>query len=266
MLTIQNLLKSVYCFIKNISKKTYRNCAVLVSGFSVFAMVSLNAHGFGGAGKNRSVACSSMKGTEGEAPAENQEQESVAALGDFASSCKQAIESEQSRIKEAREAEIKKREVTAVCASVEPVHNEVQKPPVNPYGDISISEEDYEALLRIVQAEAGGEDEQGKILVAEVILNRVLAEEFASTVSDVIFEKSGGSPQFAPTADGRYYSVEVTGSTVEAVEKAINEKDISQGALFFSARRRANPYDMAWFDRNLTWLFQYGGHEFYTLP
>ena len=101
MLTIQNLLKSVYCFIKNISKKSYRNCAVLVSGFSVFAMVSLNAHGFGGAGKNRSVACSSMKGTEGEAPAENQEQESVAALGDFASSCKQAIESEQSRIKEA---------------------------------------------------------------------------------------------------------------------------------------------------------------------
>lgn len=266
MLTIQNLLKNVYCNIKNISKKSYRNCAVLVSGFSVFAMVSLNAHGFGGTGKNRSVVCISMKGTEEEVPAENSEQESVAALGDFASSCKQAIESEQSKLKEAREAEIQEREVTAVCASVEPIHNEMQQPPVNPYGDIPISEEDYEALLRIVQAEAGGEDEQGKILVAEVILNRVLAEDFASTISDVIFETSGGSPQFAPTADGRYYSVEVTGSTVEAVEKAINEEDISQGALFFSARRRANPYDMAWFDRNLTWLFQYGGHEFYTLP
>ncbi len=287
MLTIQNLLKNVYCSIKNISKKSYRNCAVLVSGFSVFAMVSLNAHGFGGAGKNRSVVCSSMTGTEGEAPAENSEQESeafsggsaasgrqateleqesVAAVGDFASSCKQAIETEHSRIKEEAKAEKQKREVTAVCASVEPVQNEMQRPPVNPYGDIPITEEDYEALLRIVQAEAGGEDEQGKILVAEVILNRVLAKDFASTVSDVIFEKSGGSPQFAPTADGRYYSVEVTGSTVEAVEKAIHEEDISQGALFFSARRRANPYDMAWFDRNLTWLFQYGGHEFYTLP
>lgn len=267
MLTIQNLLKNVYCYIKNISKKSYRNCAVLVSGFSVFAMVSLNTHGFGGAGKNRSVVeCSNMQGAKGEIQSENSEQESVAAIGDFASSCKQAIESEQSKMKEAREAEIQKREVTAVCASVEPVHNEMQQLPVNPYGDIFISEEDYEALLRIVQAEAGGEDEQGKILVAEVILNRVLAEDFASTVSDVIFEKSGGSPQFAPTADGRYYSVEVTGSTVEAVEKAIHEEDLSQGALFFSARRRANPYDMAWFDRNLTWLFQYGGHEFYTLP
>ena len=156
--------------------------------------------------------------------------------------------------------------MAAVCASIEPVQNEVQKPPVNPYGNIAISEEDYDALLRIVQAEAGGEDEQGRILVAEVILNRVLAEEFASTVHDVIFEKSGGSSQFAPTADGRYYSVEVTQSTVEAVEKAIHEEDLSQGALFFSARRKANPYDMAWFDNNLTWLFQYGGHEFYTLP
>ena len=165
MLTIQNLLKNVYCSIKNISKKSYRNCAVLVSGFSVFAMVSLNAHGFGGAGKNRSVVCSSMKGTEGEASAENSEQESaaplggfsssgrqaieseqesavflggfsssgrqaieseqesVAAAGDFASSCKQAIESEHSRIKEEAKAEKQKREVTAVCASVEPVQN-----------------------------------------------------------------------------------------------------------------------------------------------
>lgn len=268
MLTIQNLLKNVYCCIKNISKKSYRNCAVLVSGFSVFAMVSLNAHGFGGAGKNRSVVeCSSMKeAAEDGAQAENTEDSELLTGGKFATLCRQAVDVEQSKIEELEKAEIQKREVVAVCASVEPVFNEVQQVPVNPYGDIFISEEDYEALLRIVQAEAGGEDEQGRILVAEVILNRVLAEEFASTVSEVIFERSGGSPQFAPTADGRYYSVEVTQSTIDAVEKAIHEEDLSQGALFFSARRKANPYDMAWFDRNLTCLFQYGGHEFYTLP
>lgn len=265
MLTIQNLLKKVYCCIRNISKKSYRNCAVLVSGFSVFAMVSLNTNGFGGAGKNKSVVeCSSMRNVE-EIQSENSESEN-AVVSDFAASCKQVIESGQNKIKEAEKAQIEKREVVAVCASIEPVHNEVQKLPVNPYGGIIISQKDYEALLRIVQAEAGGEDEQGRILVAEVILNRVLAEEFASTVYDVIFEKSGGSSQFAPTADGRYYSVEVTQSTIEAVEKAIHEEDLSQGALFFSARRKANPNDMAWFDNNLTWLFQYGGHEFYTLP
>ncbi len=296
MLAIRNLLKNVYGCIRNISKKSGRNCAVLVSGLSVFAMVSLHANGFGGAGRNKAlVECSAMKSTEeiqaeglGTAQQEKgtsskqqkdrttKQQEGNGAAGTgtepeypentFAVSCRQAVHTEQSKLKEAEKAQIEKREVSAVCASVQPVQNEVQKPPANPYGSIAISEEDYDALLRIVQAEAGGEDEQGRILVAEVILNRVLAEEFASTVHDVIFEKSGGSSQFAPTADGRYYSVEVTQSTVEAVEKAIHEEDISQGALFFSARRKANPYDMAWFDNNLTWLFQYGGHEFYTLP
>ena len=345
-------------------KKSGRNCTVLVSGFSVFAMVSLHANGFGGAGRNKAlVECSAMKSTEeiqaegsgtaqqeggtvqegqeereGSAQQEEQDEKEASVQqkeqpekevsvqqeksagakkqkkgtsskqqkdkeaekqetaiaskqqkdgitkqqegngaaetgtepeypeNTFAVSCRQAVHTEQSKLKEAEKAQIEKREVSTVCASVEPVQNEVQKPPANPYGSIAISEEDYDALLRIVQAEAGGEDEQGRILVAEVILNRVLAEEFASTVYDVIFEKSGGSSQFAPTADGRYYSVEVTQSTVEAVEKAIHEEDISQGALFFSARRKANPYDMAWFDNNLTWLFQYGGHEFYTLP
>ncbi len=373
MLAIRNLLKNVYGCIRNISKKSGRNCAVLVSGFLVFAMVSLHANGFGGAGRNKAlVECSVMKSTEeiqaegsgtaqqeggtvqegqeereGSAQQEEQDEKEVSVQqkeqpekevsvqqeksagakkqkkgtsskqqkdkeaekqetaiaskqqekgtsskqqkdgttkqqegngaaetgtepeypeNTFAVSCRQAVHTEQSKLKEAEKAQIEKREVSTVCASVEPVQNEVQKPPANPYGSIVISEEDYDALLRIVQAEAGGEDEQGRILVAEVILNRVLAEEFASTVYDVIFEKSGGSSQFAPTADGRYYSVEVTQSTVEAVEKAIHEEDISQGALFFSARRKANPYDMAWFDNNLTWLFQYGGHEFYTLP
>jgi N-acetylmuramoyl-L-alanine amidase len=60
--------------------------------------------------------------------------------------------------------------------------------------------------------------------------------------------------------------VEVTPETVEAVEQAIHGEDLSQGALFFSARSKADKNDMAWFDRNLKWLFQYGGHEFYTLP
>ena len=36
-----------------------------------------------------------------------------------------------------------------------------------------ISDEDYQTLLRIVEAEAGCEDENGKLLVANVVLNRV---------------------------------------------------------------------------------------------
>ena len=271
MLTIQNLLKNVYCCIRNISKKSYRDCAVIISGFLVFALISLNAQAFGGAGKNKviSAECNVLKGNEEESPEEETETSGLIAGPNFIAVCKGAIEEEQSKLELESEANKQQHEVVKVCASIETIEQiqiEVPQELVNPYQDMNISQNDYEALCRIVQAEAGGEDETGKILVAEVILNRVLTKGFKDNVYDVIFEKSGNSAQFSPTVDGRYFSVVVTEETKTAVEKALYEEDVSQGALFFSARSKANPNDMAWFDRHLKWLFQYGGHEFYTLP
>lgn len=126
-----------------------------------------------------------------------------------------------------------------------------------------LSEEDYEILLRIVEAEAGGEGEKGKLLVANVVLNRVKSEEFPDTVKDVVFQSNGGTSQFSPVSDGRYYTVEITEETVRAVERALTGEDISEGALFFAARKSADPERMKWFDMNLEFLFSYGGHEFF---
>ena len=267
MLTIQNLLRNAYFSIKSISKKLYRSCAVLVFGFSVFALILLNDQNFHGAGKNHiAVGSKAARSTEGEIGQEDTEQLVLPSEGSLVMSCKNLLEEGQSQASKDIQEEISKREVTVVCASVQPAHIEMRQEPINPYGEIFISDQDYEALCRIVQAEAGGEDVQGKILVAEVILNRVLSGNFASTVYDVIFERSGGSPQFSPTVDGRYATVTVTSGTVDAVEQALHGEDFSQGALFFSARSKANPNDMAWFDRNLKWLFEHGGHEFYTIP
>lgn len=271
MLTIKNLLKNVYCCIRNISKKSYRDCAIIVSGFLVFAMISLSAQDFGGSGKNKTALKegSGIRGTE--EPQEDAEEKGLLlAEGELMAASRQALDTEQSKIEQQSKAEKQKREVVKVCASLEEtgqVQVELPPEPVNPYDSIhELSSQDYEALCRIVQAEAGGEDEMGKILVAEVILNRVLAAGFQDNVYDVVFERTGGSAQFSPTADGRYFTVEVTRETKEAVEKALYGEDHSQGALFFSARSKANSNDMAWFDRNLKWLFQHGGHEFYTLP
>ena len=57
--------------------------------------------------------------------------------------------------------------------------------------------------------------------------------------------------------------VDVTEETIEAVERALNGEDYSEGALYFAARRYANSNHMSWFDRNLTKLFRHGNHEFY---
>ncbi len=126
-----------------------------------------------------------------------------------------------------------------------------------------ITEEDYEALLRIVEAEAGGEDEEGKLLVANVVLNRVAHEKFPDTITEVIFQRNHGTTQFSPVASGRFYRVKISEETISAVDRALSGEDISQGAIYFAARKYANSDNMRWFDTKLTFLFQHGGHEFF---
>ena len=53
-------------------------------------------------------------------------------------------------------------------------------------------------LLRIVQAEAGICDDKGKILVANVIINRVKSSRFPGNVRDVVYQRS----QFSPVSNG----------------------------------------------------------------
>ena len=126
-----------------------------------------------------------------------------------------------------------------------------------------LSDEDMEALLRIVEAEAGCEDEEGKLLVANVVLNRVNHKSFPDTVTEVILQKENGVTQFSPVANGRYYRVEVSEETISAVGRALTGEDISEGALYFAAIKYADSDKMKWFDENLTFLFSHGGHEFF---
>ncbi len=118
---------------------------------------------------------------------------------------------------------------------------------------------DYQVLLNIVQAEAGGCDAIGKILVANVILNRVKSEVFPDTITDVVYEKS----QFSPAMNGTIDQVKVSDSTKKSVIRALSGEDYSQGALYFMNRRSSQSGNTSWFDRKLTYLFQYEGHEFF---
>jgi N-acetylmuramoyl-L-alanine amidase len=129
-----------------------------------------------------------------------------------------------------------------------------------------MSDTDYENLLRIVEAEAGTEDIKGRVLVANVIMNRVADDEFPDNISDVIWEVKSGVAQFSPTYDGTIYTVTVSEETREAVRQALNGTDYSEGALFFIQRSAAEEHNVTWFDENLTRLFKHGVHEFYKYP
>lgn len=127
-----------------------------------------------------------------------------------------------------------------------------------------MSDEDYDTLLRIVEAEAGSEDIKGRVLVANVIMNRVKSEDFPNTVTEVVWDNSDGVPQFSPTYDGRINEVTVSDETREAVKQALKGTDYSEGALFFIQKSAAEAHNIKWFEKDLRKLFKYGVHEFYT--
>jgi N-acetylmuramoyl-L-alanine amidase len=126
------------------------------------------------------------------------------------------------------------------------------------------SKEDYNALLKIVEAEAGICDKKGKVLVANVIINRVNHDGFPDNITDVVYQNDGNTYQFSPVLDGRIDTVEISDDTVSAVNEALHGIDYSEGALYFAAREKANPKNMNWFDSSLTFLFEHDGHEFFT--
>ncbi len=129
---------------------------------------------------------------------------------------------------------------------------------------IEVSEKDLDTLMRIVEAEAGGEDRTGKLLVANVVINRVRNKKFPNNVTDVVYQKVQNVTQFSPVSNGRIDEVTISEETKEVVYSALRGEDISGGALFFMARKYAVPENVAWFDSQLTYLFSYGGHDFYA--
>ena len=151
----------------------------------------------------------------------------------------------------------------AVSSTVTSLHDRVSLDSVQAR---IMSDEDYINLCRIVEAEAGTEDIKGRVLVANVIMNRVRHDEFPDTVSEVIFHYNDGIPQFSPVYDGSIYNVTVTDETREAVRQVMEGRDDSEGALFFIQRDAAEKHNVRWFDKDLKRLFKHGVHEFYKYP
>lgn len=61
-----------------------------------------------------------------------------------------------------------------------------------------LEQADLEVLLRIVEAEAGCEDEDGKLLVANVILNRMNSENFRTALRRSYSSGKTGCHSFLP--------------------------------------------------------------------
>ena len=124
-------------------------------------------------------------------------------------------------------------------------------------GSLDWGAEDSEILLQVAMAEAESEGVEGMALVMLVVLNRVWSDDFPDTISAVVFEDG----QFSVVEDGnRYWTVTPNEECYEALELVMSGWDESQGATYFESTTN----ESTWHKDNLTFLFQYGNHLFYT--
>ena len=286
MLTLRSILQQICQFFRGFSvkvtKKMYRSSAVFMAGAAVITVVAFTSAGFGSGGRNALTAFAETLALEDAADEEAVDETAVGTetriqaqqlAGDFLEKEvieKQELEDEahdqaerinakiamEEKAKRRAEEEAKKAEEEAKKAAEEAARKAEEEKALHA---MSVSQDDYQVLLRIVQAEAGICDDEGKILVANVILNRVRSGTFPGTVRGVVYEPS----QFSPVSNGSIDSVKVTDDTKQCVDRALGGEDYSNGALYFMNRGGSRRGAVSWFDSHLTYLFQHGNHEFF---
>lgn len=111
----------------------------------------------------------------------------------------------------------------------------------------NVTDEEYEILCRIAEAEATGGTVEQKANVVSCVFARVESDEswIPDTIKKVVFQPG----QFSPIDDGRYYSVTVTDSTREAVDYVLMNGKTHDYIFFCSYGCKSRMF--AGFDRKL---------------
>lgn len=272
--TFNSFLQTVFQFVKALpekakktSKKMYRSALAMTAGVSMVTAITSAAVGFHGNGRNALVAFAETPhaGREETALEKAGPTTESASSGTTKQDTEEASEEDPEPRQERKKAEetvqaeksliVQEDKTTKIKTDRRNEKTEEKEEP----GRIVLPEEEYRVLLKIVQAEAGGCDEMGKILVANVILNRMEDEMFPDTVSGVVYQKH----QFSPVSNGSINTCKVTESTKRAVDQALKGEDHSGGALYFMNRGASTSRNVKWFDAHLDFLFQHGPHEFF---
>lgn len=118
---------------------------------------------------------------------------------------------------------------------------------------------ELEWLSRIVYAEAGAESYEGKIAVANVVLNRVKSKDFPDTIYGVVFDKYNDIYQFTPVKNGYIYSVP-NEESIRAAKAALGGENNVENCLYFVATAEAAN---SWAGKNREFYATIGGHSFY---
>ncbi|MEF2967601.1 cell wall hydrolase [Paenibacillus sp. M1] len=105
-----------------------------------------------------------------------------------------------------------------------------------------LDDEELLLLQKIVMAEAEGEPYEGKVAVANVVLNRLRSANYPDTIKEVIYQKS----QFSPVRNGRLNKVKPDEDTIHAVNEALNgRKEVADDTYYFLSLKLAKDLTIA---------------------
>ncbi len=121
------------------------------------------------------------------------------------------------------------------------------------------SEEDVYWLSRIIHAEAQGEPFLGKLAVGNVVMNRVMDEQFPDDLYSVIFDHKNGV-QFTPTVNGQIENTPGEDSVI-AAKLCLDGYRQWDDILYFLNPTIATSL---WVPQNCTFVISIGGHDFYA--
>jgi spore germination cell wall hydrolase CwlJ-like protein len=93
---------------------------------------------------------------------------------------------------------------------------------------IPVNNTQYQILVRLIHAEAGGESLKGQVAVAAVLLNRIRSGRFPKSISGNVFQ----SGEFESVSNGYIWS-EPASSAYKAANLALQGWDPTYGALYF---------------------------------
>lgn len=119
------------------------------------------------------------------------------------------------------------------------------------------TDDDLLWLAKIVQAESGSESYEGKLAVANVIINRKNSSLFPNSIYGVIFDNASGV-QFSPSVNGAINNTPSAEST-RAAQDALDGKNNIGNCLYFVGKNATS----SWAAKNRTFYTIIGGHAFY---
>lgn len=128
---------------------------------------------------------------------------------------------------------------------------------------IELNYDEAQLLMKVAQAEAGNQGQDGMWLVMSVILNRVRDESFPDSITEVVYQKAKTKKgniihQFSSVADNRIEEQTVLSKEVHEALGRIESGEVAAEIIAFELK------DSTALDKYFKYAFTFRDHRFYT--